>query len=219
MKSNKIYLMTLLSMVLYMPFVRSVTIFLDTNQMVYLLNQQMRVLDDYFDAMREEMQNTGESMNREWQTSVQEDEEDEKIPGLLFDIEDKRDADYVAIVVEGINMDEPTNIQAKVEFDNDENPVKLLIDVFDRSICVDYTPQYRFLSVEIKHEAREEQKKNQQIVQIMQVGIARHGKILGEDIQLDQSQITFNKKEKTLIIAIPKSTKKKVETIIPIYVK
>lgn len=204
------------SIVLYISSVQSVTIVLDTGQMMYSFNKQMCTFDDYFDAMREKMHNMCEVMNREWQTSTQENEKNEK---MSFDIKDKHDENHVEIVVRGINMDESVDVQAKVEFDNGENPVKLLIDIFDRSICVDYTPQYRFLSVEIKQKIRKEQKKDQETAQVIQIGIARHGKTLCEGIQLDQSQITYNKKEETLIITIPKGTKEKVETVIPINVK
>jgi len=218
MKGNKIYLMLSL-IVLHTSSVQSVTVFLNTNQMIYLFNQQMRAFDDCFDAVREEMCKMCELMNSEWQTPTQEDEKKEKISELLFDIEDKNDAKHVAVVVEGVNLDESADIQAKIEFDNDENPVKLLIDIFDRSICIDYTPQYRFLSVAIKHEMKKEQKRDQSTTQVVQIGTARHGKTLREGIQLDKSQITYNKKKETLIVAIPKATKKKVKTIIPINIK
>jgi len=219
MKGNKIYWVMLLSVVLYMPFVHGVVVSLDTNQMMYSFNQQMHMFDDCFDAMCEEMRNMCETMNREWQTPAQKYEKNEKMSGLSFDIEDKHDANHVAVAVKGVNVDESVDIQAKVEFDNDENPVKLLIDILDRSICINYTLQYRFLSVEIKYETREEQKKDQSTAQVIQIGTVRHGKTLREGIQLDQSRITYNKKEETLIIAIPRSTKKKVESVIPIHIK
>lgn len=218
MKDNKIYLM-LLSIMLYAPFIHGITVVLDTNQIIHSFNQQMRVLDDYFDSVREEMHTMFESMNKAWQTFEQEQEKKATAATLSFDIEDKSDTNHVVIEIKGVNMDPSAEIQAKVEFDDDENPVVLLIDFADQIIRLDYTQQYRFLSVEMKHETREEQKKDQQVAQVVQVGIARHGKTLREDIQLDQSQVTYNKKEEILTVTIPKVTKKKTEKIIPINIK
>lgn len=138
---------------------------------------------------------------------------------LSFSIEDNVDSDRVLINVSGVNMGSATEIQANVEFDNDENPVKLVVNLTDQLICLDYTSQYRFLSVEVKQETKEEQKKDQQNIQVVQIGTARHGKTLRNNIQLDQAEVAYNEKEEMLTIVIPKITKKKTQKTIPITIK
>ena len=158
MKDSKMYLM-LLSIILYAPFIHGITVVLDTNQIMHSFNHQMHAFDDYFDLVCEEMDTMFESMNKAWQIFGQEQEKKATTTTLSFDVEDRSDANQVVIEIKGVNMDPSAGIQAKVEFDVDENPVALLIDFTDQIIRLNYTPQYRFLSVEMKHETREEQKK------------------------------------------------------------
>ncbi len=218
MKNNKISLTLLLSM-FTTSFTQSTTIIIDTNKIMCSFNQHMRAFDDYFNALQDEMYEMAESMNKVCQVVEEEQEKKSALSQLLCDIEDKADADNVFIEAKGINLDPSASIQAKVEFDDNEEPTGLLVEFADQRIHLSYTPQYRFLSVEMKHETKEEQKRDQQVTQFVQLGTARHGKTLRDDIKLDQARITYDKKEGMLTVAIPKAIKEKMEKIIPINVK
>lgn len=221
MKNDKMALVLLLSM-FNVLFIQGTIIIIDTNQIMNSVNQHMLVFDDYFNAMQEEMYAMTESINKKtWQSVEEEQGKGGKVilSQLSFDIEDKINADNVVVKVNGICLDESTGIQAKVEFDDNGDPTGLVVEFSGQSIRLFYTPEYRFLSVEMKHETKKEQQTENQIRHAMQVGTVRHGKTLQDDIQLDQSRLSYNKEEEMLTIFIPKMVKKKMQKMIPIDIK
>jgi hypothetical protein len=220
MKNNKIALALLLSM-FNVLFTQGTIIIIDTNQVMNSVNQHMRVFDDYFNTMQEEMYAMAESINKTWQSVEEEQEQGGKVTlsQLSFDIEEKINADNVVVKANGICLEKSTGIQAKIEFDDNGDPTGLIIEFSSQSIRLSYTPEYRFLSVEMKHETKKEQQTENQIRHAMQVGTMRHGKTLQDDIQLDQSRISYNKEEEMLTIFIPKIIKKKIQKMIPIDIK
>ncbi|MGB8367595.1 MAG: hypothetical protein WCD44_04515 [Candidatus Babeliales bacterium] len=220
MKNNKIALALLLSM-FNVLFTQGTIIIIGTNQVMNSVNQHMRVFDDYFNTMQEEMYAMAESINKTWQSVEEEQEQGGKVTlsQLSFDIEEKINADNVVVKANGICLEKSTGIQAKIEFDGNGDPTGLIIEFSSQSIRLSYTPEYRFLSVEMKHETKKEQQTENQIRHAMQVGTMRHGKTLQDDIQLDQSRISYNKEEEMLTIFIPKIIKKKIQKMIPIDIK
>ncbi len=123
-----------------------------------------------------------------------------------YNIEDKKDSTNVIVTISGINIEnaKTPNFNAKVKFDNDYNPIAIVISIDNQTpIHLEYDQQDQSLSVVVKPEVRKGERYSM-IGYVPQVS-----RKLTSDLQLDKPQIAFNRESQTLTITIKKKVKEK----------
>ncbi len=124
----------------------------------------------------------------------------------LYNIEDEKGSTNVIVTISGINIEnaKTPNFNAKVKFDNDDNPIAIVISIDNQTpIHLEYAQQDQSLSVVVKPEVRK-RKRYSMIGYVPQAS-----KKLTSDLQLDKPQIVYNRKSQTLTITIKKKVKEK----------
>lgn len=213
MKINKTYLL-LLPLTAYTCTGSALTF----DSLFKVMDEEMRAADKYFERIHNEIHEARQTMANVWQ------QDKSTTPGsaLSYSIEDKKDSAHVIITISGITTgnNEQPNINAKVEFDDNDNPIALVINTDNQTIRLDYDQQYQFLSVGVKCEVREEQQdKAGNTSNRIIIGTARINRTLTSNIQLDQPQVDYDKESQTLTISIDKVIEQKREKNISVNIK
>jgi len=213
MKINKTYLL-LLPLTAYTCTGSALTF----DSFFKAMDEEMKAVDEYFVKIHNEIHEARQTMANAWQQNKS------TTPGttLSYSIEDEKDSAHVIITISGITTgsDEQPNINAKVEFDDNDNPIALVINTDNQTIRLDYDQQYQFLSVSVKCEVREKQQdKAGNTSNRIIIGTARINRTLTSNIQLDQPQVDYDKESQTLTISIDKVIEQKREKDISVNIK
>lgn len=182
-----------------MIYTTQVQPFFSSSNFMQSFDQHMKEMDTFFDSMRNEMQSMREHMNTKWGVAK------EPQPTASVTINDSSD-DKLVIEISGLRFakEEDPQIKANVEFDENDTPTHLVITANGTTIRLEYAKDYRFLSVGMKQEIKEETKdEDGKKSQRMMVGSMQQGKTLGLDIALDKPTIDYNREKEILSISIP----------------
>ncbi len=217
MKMNKTYLL-LLPLTFYTCTGSALTF----DSFFKTMDKEMKAVDEYFEKIHSEIHEARQTMANAWQQAAQQDKSAAPGSALSYSVEDEKDSATVIVTISSITTgsNEQPNINAKVEFNDNDNPVALVIITDHQTIRLDYDQQYQFLSVSVKREVREKQQdESGNASNRIIIGTARMSKTLTSNIQLDQPQIDYDKASQTLTVSINKVIEQKREKSISINIK